>query len=146
MGKHTDQRDRTLMLANILTEETDEKHPMPMAELVARLARCGVTAERKSIYRDLAALRKHGLDVVFRAGSEGGWYVENRTFSPLDLRAIIDAVTVYRWLPENQKNELLDKLTAQAPIPQRKGLRRPVSVRRRSAVDPLDLRAVLDRV
>ena len=73
MGKHTDQRDRTLMLANILTEETDERHPMPMAELVDRLARFGVTAERKSLYRDLAALRKHGLDVVYRAGTDGGW-------------------------------------------------------------------------
>ena len=146
MGKHTDQRDRTLMLANILTEETDERHPMPMAELVDRLARFGVTAERKSLYRDLAALRKHGLDVVYRAGTDGGWYVENRTFNPLDLRAIIDAVSVYRWIPEGQKQELLDKLVNQAPVPQRKSLRRPVSVRRRSAVDPLDLRAVLDRV
>ena len=146
MGKHTDQRDRTLMLANILTEETDERHPMPMAELVDRLARFGVTAERKSLYRDLAALRKHGLDVVYRAGTDGGWYVENRTFTPLDLRAIIDAVSVYRWIPESQKQELLNKLVNQAPVPQRKSLRRPVSVRRRSAADPLDLRAVLDRI
>jgi predicted DNA-binding transcriptional regulator YafY len=134
------------MLANILTEETDERHPMPMAELVDRLARFGVTAERKSLYRDLAALRKHGLDVVYRAGTDGGWYVENRTFTPLDLRAIIDAVSVYRWIPESQKQELLNKLVNQAPVPQRKSLRRPVSVRRRSAADPLDLRAVLDRI
>ena len=37
MGKHTDQRDRTLCLARILYEETDEKHPMPMTEMIRRL-------------------------------------------------------------------------------------------------------------
>ena len=40
----------------------------------------------------------------------------------------------------------MNKLVNQAPVPQRKSLRRPVSVRRRSAADPLDLRAVLDRI
>ena len=37
VGKHTDQRDRTLCLARILYEETDEKHPMPMTEMIRRL-------------------------------------------------------------------------------------------------------------
>ncbi|MDO4516680.1 MAG: WYL domain-containing protein [Bacillota bacterium] len=146
MGKHTDQRDRTLLLARILQEETDEKHPMPMAALSARMARHGVSAERKSIYRDVAALRKHGMDVIFRAGSEGGWYVGRRTFSQSELRTIIDAVSVYRWMPDEQKDALLDKLAAMAPLPQRKSLRRPVTVRRRSAAHPDEVRAALDRI
>lgn len=146
MGKHTDQRDRTLMIARILHEETDEKHPLPLADLVERLARHGVTAERKSIYRDMAALRKHGLDIVYRAGADGGWYIAGRTFTPAELRALIDAVSVYRWLPEEQREDILDKLTDLAPIPQRRNLCRPVSVNRRSAVEPEELRMVLDRI
>ena len=146
MGKHTDQRDRTLMLARILQEETDEKHPLPLAALVTRLARHGVTAERKSIYRDMAALRKHGLDVTFRAGAEGGWYIGRRTFSHSELRTIIDAISVYRWMPEDQKDALLDKLAAMAPLPQRKSLRRPVSVRRRAAAHPDEVRVAIDRI
>ena len=47
MGKHTDQRDRTLCLARILYEETDEKHPMPMTEMIRRLEEEGVASERK---------------------------------------------------------------------------------------------------
>lgn len=146
MGKHTDQRDRTLSVARILYEETDERHPMPLADLVARLDRYGVAAERKSIYRDLAALRKHGLDVVFRAGSEGGWYLASRTFTQPELRAIWDAVAVYRWLPEDQRTEILEKLAGLAPAHQRKSLRRPVALRRRSAREPEEIRGVLDRV
>ena len=49
VGKHTDQRDRTLCLARILYEETDEKHPMPMTEMIRRLEEEGVASERKSI-------------------------------------------------------------------------------------------------
>lgn len=47
MGKHTDQRDRTLCLARILYEETDEKHPMPMTEMIRRLEEEGVASEQK---------------------------------------------------------------------------------------------------
>ena len=56
VGKHTDQRDRTLCLARILYEETDEKPPMPIPEKLRRLEEEGVASERKSIYRDLAAM------------------------------------------------------------------------------------------
>ena len=65
----------------------------------------------------MAALRKHGLDVTFRAGAEGGWYIGRRTFSHSELRTIIDAISVYRWMPEDQKDALLDKLAAMAPLP-----------------------------
>lgn len=83
MGNHTDQRDRTLLLAQILYNETDETHPLPLTALVERLALRGVSAERKSLYRDMAALRRHGLSVFFRPGSAGGWYLTGRTFSEI---------------------------------------------------------------
>lgn len=146
MGKHTDQRDRTLLLAHMLYEETDEKHPLPLSALAARLAREGVAAERKSLYRDIAALKRHGFAVEFRAGVEGGWYLNQRTFTAADLRAVIDAVAVYHWLPEDQRAALLDKLAGLAPAHQRKSLRRPVTVRHRSARSPEKVREVLDRI
>lgn len=146
MSKHADQRDRTLYLARILLEETDEKHPLPMSALKARLAHRGVSAERKSIYRDLAALRRHGVSVAYRAGTGGGWYLEERTFDRNELRAIVDAVSVYRWMPETTRTAILEKITGLAPAYQRAGLRRPVTVRRRSAAAPEDVQAVLDRL
>lgn len=146
MGKQTDQRDRTLLLARILQEETDEKHPLPMTALVARLARHGVIAERKSIYRDASALRKHGMDVTFRAGSEGGWYINRRTFDPAELRVLMDALSVYRWATDAQKETILTKLTTLTSQHQRKSLRRPVAAARRSAAHPDDVQQVLDRI
>lgn len=92
MGKHTDQRDRTLCLARILYEETDEKHPMPMTEMIRRLEEEGVASERKSIYRDLAAMNKQGFEVAYRHGKTGGWYLAGRPLNLSELQTVIDAV------------------------------------------------------
>lgn len=146
MGKHTDQRDRTLLLARILQEETDEKHPLSMAAILEKLGQQGVTAGRKSLYRDIAALRKHGWAVAFRPGQQGGWYLSSRTFSPEELRTLIDAVSVYRWLDREKREVLVEKLTGLAARPQRPALQRPVSVHRRSAAQPEQVQAAVDRI
>lgn len=127
MGQHTDQRARTLTLARVLFEETDEKHPLPMEEIVRRLEAQGVFAERKSIYRDLAALKRLGLETVYRPGKAGGWYLAARPLGLEELQAVADAVGVYPWLSEGERAGLLEKLSALLPRPLRPQLRRPVA-------------------
>lgn len=146
MGKHTDQRDRTLCLARILYEETDEKHPMPMTEMIRRLEEEGVASERKSIYRDLAAMNKQGFEVAYRHGKTGGWYLAGRPLNLSELQAVIDAVAVYRWIPAALRASLLDKLAGLFPRGQRGQLRRPVSLPPQGVTAPEEVRQVLDRV
>ena len=146
MGKHTDQRDRTLCLTRILYEETDEKHPLTMTQIIQRLEDEGVAAERKSIYRDLAAMNKQGFPVEYRPGKTGGWYASGRPMSLAELQAVIDAVTVYRWLPAALRQTLLDKLEGLFPQRQREQLRRPVSLPPQRMGDPEEVRRVLDRI
>lgn len=146
MGKHTDQRDRTLCLTRILYEETDEKHPLTMTQLLQRLEAAGISAERKSIYRDLAAMSKQGIPVDYRAGKTGGWYASGRPLSLAELQAAVDAVMVYRWLPSALRQTLADKLAALAPRSQREQLRRPVALSPQGGGDPKGLRRALDRI
>lgn len=147
MGKHhTDQRDRTMALARILYHETDENHPLPLAVLADRLERLGVRAERKSLYRDLAAFNRHGMAVEYQPGRGGGWYLAGRAFSRKELRQVIDAVAVYRFLPETARASLLDKLAALAPAHDRARLRRPVLRPRRSDGETEALRTTLDKI
>lgn len=146
VGKHTDQRDRTLCLARILYEETDEKHPMPMTEMIRRLEEEGVASERKSIYRDLAAMNKQGFEVAYRHGKTGGWYLAGRPLNLSELQTVIDAVAVYRWIPAALRASLLDKLAGLFPRGQRGQLRRPVSLQPQGVTAPEEVRQVLDRV
>ena len=40
---------KLLYLAQYLWEQTDEQHPGTMQEIIAYLASCGISAERKSL-------------------------------------------------------------------------------------------------
>ena len=49
---------KLLYLARYLREETDERHPRTVQDMIAYLEHQGISAERKSIYDDLEALRQ----------------------------------------------------------------------------------------
>nr|MBP7401716.1 WYL domain-containing protein [Clostridia bacterium] len=61
MAKSPNQKLKLLYLARILNENTDEEHPMSIADMIAALGNCGIEAERKSLYDDLEALQNFGM-------------------------------------------------------------------------------------
>ena len=61
MSKSPNQKLKLLYLMEILLQQTDERHPMTVPEMIAQLAQRGVSAERKSIYDDMEALRTLGM-------------------------------------------------------------------------------------
>lgn len=143
---YTDQRERTLTLAQIFQEETDERNPMPLTELMERLDSLELSAERKSLYRDIAALKRHGLEILFRNGRSGGWYVERRRFERQEVGMVLDAVATYRWLSPEQRETLMTKLLQLAPVHQRHSLSRSVVRRQGSAVEPEVVQLATDKI
>lgn len=81
---HSDQRDRTLSLIRLLYQESDEDHPFTTQQIVQRLTQAGISAERKSVYRDLAAMNQHGFPVAYRRGA--GWYAAGQPFTLAELQ------------------------------------------------------------
>ena len=146
MGKHTDQRDRTLCLARILYEQTDERHPLTTPQLIRRLEKAGLTAERKSVYRDLASMKKWGFSIDHRRGLGGGWYVSGRALDLDALQAAVDALAVYPWVSETLRGRALAQLSRLASNHQRAQLRRPVALSPRGGRAPSSVRQALDRV
>ena len=57
MAKGENQRLKLLYLLDMLNTYTDDEHALSMAELVSKLAACGVNAERKALYTDIEELR-----------------------------------------------------------------------------------------
>ena len=68
MAKSPNQKTKLLHLARMLLRQTDEDHPLTVPEIIERLAREDIKAERKSVYDNLEALRLFGLDVQSRKG------------------------------------------------------------------------------
>lgn len=72
MARSSYQKLKLLYIMNFLLQNSDEEHPVTMKQIVEHLDRQGISAERKSIYDDLEALRLFGLDIV---------HVDGRPFS-----------------------------------------------------------------
>lgn len=131
MAKGTNQKLKLLRLWQILNERTDEEHPITTPELIALLAQEDIAAERKSIYADMEALRRAGLDVQCRKGKQPGWFVGQRPFELPELKLLVDAVQASRFFTRRKSAQLISKLEKLASAPQARQLQRQVYVDRR---------------
>ena len=131
MARSANQKKKLPILAKLLLEKSDEEHPIPLPDMVAELERWGITAERKSIYDDMAQLAELGLDVQSRKGKGGGWFVGSREFELAELKLLVDAVQSSRFLTEKKSAALIKKLESLASVHQARQLQRQVYVDRR---------------
>jgi predicted DNA-binding transcriptional regulator YafY len=131
MAKSANQKRKLPILAKLLLERSDEDNPIPVSEMLAELQRWDISAERKSIYDDMAQLTELGMDVQHRGGKDGGWFIGERDFELAELKLLVDAVQSSRFLTEKKSAALIKKLSGLASVNQARKLRRQVYVDRR---------------
>lgn len=78
MAKSMNQKGKILYLEKIL-RETGENRTCTMQDILGRLMEYGIRAERKSIYDDMEVLRSFGMDIQFKRGKPGGYYLAGQT-------------------------------------------------------------------
>ena len=109
------QKMKLLYLMKILTERSDEEHPLTAAELCRILTQeYDVPAERKSVYRDIAALQESGMDIEQRTDGVPGYYLGSRLFELAELKLLVDAVQASRSITGKKTDELIHKLESLA--------------------------------
>lgn len=114
MPKSENQKQKLLYLVKLLRERSDEKHPLPMADIILALEQEGIKAERKSIYTDMEALRDFGYDIILQKGKNGGYYLGSREFETAELKLLVDAVSASRFITKKKSRELISKLSSMA--------------------------------
>lgn len=121
------QKLKILYLAKVLLEETDEKHPLMMDEMIRKLSAYGIEAERKSLYADMEDLRSFGLDIIgSRRGRCFGYYIGERRFELPELKLLVDSVLASKFITEKKSRELLKKLEGLASREEAKELNREI--------------------
>lgn len=128
MARSSNQKTKLLHLCRILLRQTDEDHPITVAQIIEELARYDIKAERKSIYDDMESLRQFGLDVQCRKGRSSGWFIGERDFQLPELKLLMDAVQSSRFITQKKSDSLIRKLEEQASIHQARQLQRQVYV------------------
>lgn len=69
-GARSNQKLKILYLAEILLENTDADHDITLQEIIEKLSANNVTAERKSLYDDIAQLNDFGIKIMKK-----GWRI-----------------------------------------------------------------------
>jgi predicted DNA-binding transcriptional regulator YafY len=82
----------------MLLEKTDEENTMTIIDMIAELERYGITAERKSIYDDIEALRHYGIDIATRKSKTTDYFVASRVFELPELKLLVDAVQCSKFI------------------------------------------------
>jgi predicted DNA-binding transcriptional regulator YafY len=127
----TPQKSRLLFLLELLNRETDEEHPITIAEIISRLNAEGFTATRKTVARDVDTLMAHGTDVVCNKSRQNQYFIGERHFEMPELMLLVDAVQAARFISKNHSQTLIGKLSALASTHQADRFNRQLYVDKR---------------
>lgn len=91
-------------------KKTDEQHPVNTNDLIAYLTEKGVAAERKSVARDIEALRQAGYSIILCDEYKRGYYMTDQLFEDYELKIIADAVSGAKFITYDDTVSVIDKL------------------------------------
>ncbi len=120
---------KILYIMKALIEESDEDHVLSSVDLNMILKRHGLSADRKTIYNDIETLREFGLDILQNiGGNHAGYYIGSRDFELPELKLLVDAVQVSKFITSKKSKELIEKLEKLAGKNDAKQLQRNVFI------------------
>lgn len=131
MAKSSNQKLKLLYLVKFLMQHSDEEHPLSTAQIIEELARNNISAERKSIYDDIEALRVFGVDVIQVKGKNGGYYIGERDFELAELKLLVDSVQSSKFITQDKTYKLIKKIENLASVYDGQLLQRQVFVTNR---------------
>lgn len=110
MAKTENQKMKALYIAKFLTENSDENHAFNATDIADYLLNeCEITAERRSIHRDIAALRDvFGMDIETVQG--GKIRLMSRQFEFDDLRLLAECVHASKFISAAKAKELVSTI------------------------------------
>lgn len=110
-GAVSKQKQKLLILRNIMIKETDENNSLTVVDIINKLAGYGVKAERKTVYDDIATLQANNIDIVCeKKGHSNAYYVASRDFQEEELFILADAISSSVFLTKKKSDELIEKL------------------------------------
>ncbi len=130
MPRSTGQKLKLLLLRDYLLKNTDDRHSVTVRQIIAHLEGCGVSAERKSVYDDLASLGPdgYGMDIV---ADSGNYALVSREFELQEVKLLVDMVQSSNFITRRKTEELIRKLETLVSRHEAAQLSRQVYVRKR---------------
>lgn len=122
------KKNRILYIEKLLTEQTDEQHPVTVTNILTYLDGLGITANRRTVMSDISQLQEVGLDVVCNKSRQNQYFIGDRQFELPELKLLVDAVQASKFISTKKSKVLIDKLSALASVHQSDELNRQLYV------------------
>lgn len=117
MPRESSQKLKLLYVMRYLLRSSDEAHPVTVQQIIDFLGGEGIPAERKSIYDDVEALRRFGLDILqVKIGRQSGYYVGSREFELPELKLLVDSVQSSKFITHKKTLSLIHKIESLASV------------------------------
>ena len=110
MAQVNPQKTKLIALLRMLERETDLEQGLTMAQIIEKLAEQGISAERKSIYRDIDTLRACGYDIHTLPRRPVEYAMSRTELNLSDVMLLIDAVQSTRFLTQRKSDQLVKNL------------------------------------
>ena len=132
MPKASSQKLKILYVMEFLLRNSDEEHPVSVSQIAEYLESHDIPAQRKSLYDDIEALRKYGLDIIqTNRGKVYGYYVASRDFELPELKLLVDSVQSSKFITRKKTSALIRKIERLASVHDAQLLQRQVYVQNR---------------
>ena len=115
---------RIRLIYNYLKKYSSNKRKVPITDLINHLNNEGIEVSRNTVKSDVKALKEFGIPInesVIRAGAMG-YYLES-AFNSSQYRIIIDSIGANKFIKENERKEILEKILMTVSLEERKKLK-----------------------
>lgn len=147
MPKSANQKLKLFYLSRIFHEKTDDEHVLTMPEIKMHLEQYGITADRKSLYDDIDALRTLGFDIIGeKDGRNYNYHLGNKQFEIAELKLLVDAVQSSKFITEKKSGDLIKKIASLASDYEGQQLKRQVVVQGRIKAMNESLYYIVDEI
>ena len=103
--------NRTLIIFKYLWETTDDAHPASLADISAFLKQHEITADPRTLRKDIEQLTEFGVDVKDRR-VKNLYHVATRHFEAPEVKLLIDAVQSARFITPRKSKALVKRLSS----------------------------------
>ncbi len=104
--------NRTLIIFKYLWETTDESHPVSLADISAFLKQNEITADPRTLRKDIEQLIEFGVDIVKDRRVQNLYHVASRHFEAPEVKLLIDAVQSARFITPRKSKALVKRLSS----------------------------------
>lgn len=112
---------KLLLIRDFLFNEASREFPKDAADIQAFLEKeYSIKATTKTIYTDIKRLRKEAKVPIVYNAKRWGYYIDERPFSPAELRLMIDCVRNAEFITKEDAATLTEKIKGLASSPDKK--------------------------